>query len=65
MHVLGHYDITGDNEEVAEPHALQRIFEEIHGCGRREIGSATITAEGEEVKFRCLLITDSLAFHPC
>ena len=56
---------TGNREEIAQADALQRIFKKVHGRDRCQVGSAVITAEGEEMKFPRLLVAKALAFHAC
>jgi hypothetical protein len=61
--VLPDDDLTANRKEIASADSFKRFFKEIHGCGRREIGSTAAAAEGEKVKFPGLLIANALAFH--
>jgi hypothetical protein len=63
MYVLGHNDVTGNREEVAPAHALQRVFKEPHGRDCGKVRTTAITTEGEEMKLPGLLVTDACAFH--
>jgi hypothetical protein len=49
VYVLRHNDVAGNNEEIAETNAFERIFKEFHGRNRGQVGPAMKTTEGEEV----------------
>jgi hypothetical protein len=54
---------SGYCEEIMKMRALQRVLKKLHSRRGRQVGSATITTPGEEVKISRLLITDTLAVH--
>ena len=48
--MLGHYDVTGDEEFVAGAHRFQRALEEA-SCGVSfEVGEPVVAGEGDEVE---------------
>ena len=63
VHVLRHDDVAGNRKEIAAADLLQSIFEELDGRDRREVGSAAIIAEGEEVEVACVLISAQSGRH--
>jgi hypothetical protein len=55
--MLRHDYVTGNNKPVTAPHALQSIFEKLHGFDCGQVGTATVTAERDEMKVPGLLVT--------
>ena len=61
--MLRHDNVAGDNEEIAETNAFERIFKKFHGRIRGQVGLTMKTTEGEEVELPRLLVAYALAFH--
>lgn len=63
MDVLGHDDVGGYDEVVAETHGFEGLFEEIAGLRGREVGEPVIATEGDEVEVSCGLVSDEVVGH--
>ena len=55
--------ITGNHKQISPADALQRIFKEFHGGGRRQVRQVAMRTEGEKVEVSGLLMTDTVALH--
>jgi hypothetical protein len=63
VHVLGHDDVSDDNELVTLAHTFECGFEQVScGCGS-EIWQAVVAAEGEEVEISGLVETTETLGH--
>jgi hypothetical protein len=63
MNVFGHYHVPVNAHVEATPHVLQTKREQIVNRGIAEIGLATITTEGDEVRLSGLVIPPQAERH--
>src|ERR1035437_1600903 len=63
MNVLRHHNGSDDDKFVLLLDSFQRVFKEIHCCGRGKIRETTITTEGEKMHITAVLVTNESLRH--
>ena len=63
MHVLGHDDVTGNEDLVPDAHRLQGALKEVSRSGCAEVGKPVEAGEGDEVEVAGPLNPDEAFWH--
>ena len=61
--MLGHDHVAEDMEDVSLADLFEYLFEEVAGCGARQVRRPVVTTEREEVEIACLLVALEVRGH--